>query len=827
MITKRLAALFAAIIMLVSVLPAARANTAEGPVRADDSYYTDNGYSVSALLAESGDTLKTDLANLMTNTHSHVTTYSEIRYMFTGSDADPAVPGNILLCYSGASVNGAWDSGTTYNREHVWPKSKGTFTDSNAGADLHHIRPESSTVNSPRSNFDAGWIDTALRELVYDNAGTQNYVLPASDLFEPRDGFKGDLARIYFYVAVRWGEDLTAPVADDTFKTLLEWNLLDPVDSLEIARNEYVYSVQGNRNVFIDYPEFARLVYGSSDNGFDYTLLTDGDYCYYVENGSAVIASYSGSASAVTVPETLGGYTVSAIGCAAFANNPRLTSVTIPACVTKIGSYAFYNDTSLASVTIGSGSKTFARRAFHNVPALTAMYFEGQAPSFEAEGSTQIMIAGSSDAQAPSGFKMYYVSGQSGWTSGTWTAANGAYAYATATYVPGEEPVVTAVPDPTATPEATATPDPTEAPDGEVFTLVTSLDDVTSGDYVLYGVNGNYKGAMNNTCSGGHMGLTAVTVTGDTIVSPDASIIWSMQEPDGVWTLYNEAVQKYCMISTNSTGGFSLGDKAEYGYTISAAPTAGSYYMTTTLSGSSRMISIYQNDFRPYASSNWHDLYLYKRGGEAPDPTATPEPTVTPEPTATPEPTPEPTPAVPGDYVLVTSLDDVTPGKYVLYGVNGNYVGAMSSVCNKGHMLAAEVTLSGIVLDTQSFSIRTGERTYAAASWLRRCGADPAAVKKLFKNDMDTTVARNKLMQNAKLYRGVAVVITDEVQERIVLAQAADELAQAAKELASPNIMIVPGFLHGKDVDILKETMTDKDKLFTFFDSNKEVKKIK
>ncbi len=49
---------------------------------------------------------------------------------------------------------------------------------------------------------------------------------------------------------------------------------------------------------------------------------------------------------------------------------------------------------------------------------------------------------------------------------------------------------------------------------------------------------------------------------------------------------------------------------------------------------------------------------------------------------------------------------------------------------------------------------------------------------------------------------------------------------QAAKELGSPNIMIVPGFLHGKDVDILKETMTDKDKLFSFFDSHKEVKKM-
>ncbi|MBQ9662441.1 MAG: DHH family phosphoesterase [Oscillospiraceae bacterium] len=90
--------------------------------------------------------------------------------------------------------------------------------------------------------------------------------------------------------------------------------------------------------------------------------------------------------------------------------------------------------------------------------------------------------------------------------------------------------------------------------------------------------------------------------------------------------------------------------------------------------------------------------------------------------------------------------------------------------------IEAEALLAGIVLDTKSFSLRTGERTFDAASWLRRCGAETSEVKKLFQIDMDTTVARYKLMQNAKLYRGVAIVVPDEVQERIVTAQAADEL---------------------------------------------------
>ena len=99
--------------------------------------------------------------------------------------------------------------------------------------------------------------------------------------------------------------------------------------------------------------------------------------------------------------------------------------------------------------------------------------------------------------------------------------------------------------------------------------------------------------------------------------------------------------------------------------------------------------------------------------------------------------------------------------------------------------------LAGIVLDTKSFSVRTGERTFDAAAWLRRAGAETAEVKKLFQIDMDTTVARYKLMQNAKLFQGIAVVVTDEMQNRIVSAQAADELLNIsgveASVVASPD----------------------------------------
>ncbi len=89
----------------------------------------------------------------------------------------------------------------------------------------------------------------------------------------------------------------------------------------------------------------------------------------------------------------------------------------------------------------------------------------------------------------------------------------------------------------------------------------------------------------------------------------------------------------------------------------------------------------------------------------------------------------------------------------------------------------SEAVLAGIVLDTKNFTIRTGERTFEAAAFLRRMGADTTEVKKLLQNDMDSTVARYKILQSARLYRGnIAVAVPEEQQDRIVAAQAADEL---------------------------------------------------
>ena len=110
----------------------------------------------------------------------------------------------------------------------------------------------------------------------------------------------------------------------------------------------------------------------------------------------------------------------------------------------------------------------------------------------------------------------------------------------------------------------------------------------------------------------------------------------------------------------------------------------------------------------------------------------------------------------------------------------------------QGHILRceAEALLAGIVLDTKSFTLRTGERTFDAASWLRREGADTASVKRLLQSDLEHTVAKYGILRSAELYRGVAVAVPDTPQDRVVAAQAADELLNVSGIDAS--IVVAP-----------------------------------
>ncbi|MBE6537587.1 MAG: hypothetical protein E7673_06525 [Ruminococcaceae bacterium] len=227
-------------------------------------YYTGQ-YTYDNLSTLSESQLLASLRKLMTDTHKKITSYSECRDLAPITDCENE-NGSIVTIYSSypASVSD-YQSGQGWNREHVWPQSLGGFGTSGGGSDLHHIRPSESRINSTRGNHKYG--ETTGGSNVIGNLSSECGGYYSNGIFEPLDNVKGDVARICLYVYVRWGgnssytcNDLTKVFTD--VETLLAWCELDPVDTWEMGRNEVVASIQGNRNVFIDYPELAWIMLG-------------------------------------------------------------------------------------------------------------------------------------------------------------------------------------------------------------------------------------------------------------------------------------------------------------------------------------------------------------------------------------------------------------------------------------------------------------------------------------------------------------------------------------------------------------------------------------
>ena len=226
-----------------------------------------------------GDTLGLSLHNLMIDTHSYYTTYGEIRYTFGATDGDASNPGNLIDFYSHESYDATWD-GSYYNREHVWCQSlsAGLWADTDnsttgGGSDMLHLRPTKASYNSSRGNKPYGEVQGG------SGVTTTNYGYYNTSTFEPFDNVKGNVARIIFYVYLHYGNafggesnsyvgnlSVTSVVncASEAaaWEMLLEWNTLDPVDELEQTLNDVACYYQGNRNPFIDYPNFATQIWG-------------------------------------------------------------------------------------------------------------------------------------------------------------------------------------------------------------------------------------------------------------------------------------------------------------------------------------------------------------------------------------------------------------------------------------------------------------------------------------------------------------------------------------------------------------------------------------
>ncbi len=241
----------------------------------------------------SGAALKQAVQNIIANpavVHAH--NYGDIIEILKTADQNPKNSNEVWLMYVEQSRSKLefQDTGINtgkWNREHIYPQSRGGFTDGTesipdginvwlptnaddilAGhADAHHLRAEDGAENSLRSNNDYGLTG-------YNGpSGTSG-------------SWKGDVARSVFYMAVRYNalSVVNGDIADTTvgqlgdLASLLIWNTLDPSDDFEMNRNNYIYTWQVNRNPFIDYPDLANYIWGSKVGQVWHSNLSTNDF---------------------------------------------------------------------------------------------------------------------------------------------------------------------------------------------------------------------------------------------------------------------------------------------------------------------------------------------------------------------------------------------------------------------------------------------------------------------------------------------------------------------------------------------------------------------
>lgn len=241
------------------------------------AYYTGN-YTYTKMISQTGNTLFGTINTLMGNTCKNGTgfSYKKLRYQYINVDRDLNNSSNIIGYYDGSSFSGTWDNGNTWNREHTWPQSKfkGTNSDGTSlpiGYDMQSVRPASTKVNSSRGNtaYGEGSAYYDPNEITINNANYNSI---------NNGSYRGDCARVILYDFVvygKWGSysnslynttvyaDLLTQIGSnsnsvfESLLILLKWHMEDPPSLTEMVRNDGGQAYQGNRNVFIDYPELA------------------------------------------------------------------------------------------------------------------------------------------------------------------------------------------------------------------------------------------------------------------------------------------------------------------------------------------------------------------------------------------------------------------------------------------------------------------------------------------------------------------------------------------------------------------------------------------
>ena len=566
--------------------------------------------STDSYEAAQNNPLFTRLHTLMSTTRNDTT----VVYSGTGADSlasywryTDAVGGKVGYQYFYADLFSGSYGTDSMQREHIWPQSKASYFQLNGGADLHHLRPSIGGVNQSKSNrafADLVGTDTAYTSYQVNNqdviwVGVKDF----DKVLDVRDNVKGDVARILLYIYVRWEQpNLYSDVAssklppldsDDKSNngirviedraTLLRWCRQDPVNTWEMERNDLTQDVQGNRNVFIDYPELAWYLFGLTPPSDMQTPSGDAQTgvgpTVQAVSGNPDYGTVSVSGNVITAAPKDGcyvaGYEVTS-GTASVAQDGNLFTVTAQTdCTVRID---FAERMTVVRFAVPEGVQA--------IPTVTV-------------GAAGVTLP------TPSG-----------------SPADTAHEYTFTGWVAAETAATVTKPTALAAgtiyhPDTDCTLYPlysyTTAGTGTTYRLVTTVREDWSGSYVI--VNPAKSHAMNSTLTSGRFGATAVSITNDTVANPAPELIFVFdKQSDGRYSVRGST--GYLKIKENNTTAGAVTETVEDTFAISRKTDAWQVISSVT---SNRCFSYYGNnsEFRTYAASIYKTGYLYRAEGTA------------------------------------------------------------------------------------------------------------------------------------------------------------------------------------------------------------------
>lgn len=283
-------------------------------LQAADVYEPPTTY-YSSITNQTGAALQTQLRTIISSMTAR--NYGAAQTTAAVTDADPNTPGNILLIYNRASVSSTWDSGATWNREHIWPVSRLGVGDpsnstTNISTDQFNLRPSNPSINSSRGNKPFG---------TDGSTGANQHV---GSYYYPGDADAGDVARAQFYMATRYSQlTLTDATPSGTqmgdLSSLINYHFKDVPDEFERRRNHAIYGLAGenspainnslrqqNRNPFVDHPEYAWSIFVDQQNDSQLTIAGgtptgNGGSTHDVNLGSVLVGAAVPAAQSFTI----------------------------------------------------------------------------------------------------------------------------------------------------------------------------------------------------------------------------------------------------------------------------------------------------------------------------------------------------------------------------------------------------------------------------------------------------------------------------------------------------------------------------------------------